>query len=69
MNKADIVTFSYDSFSQRSVPINPVVFRIRTDLSWEQVVLSHIAELPQAQSLNSMRKKNENAELGGEAKI
>eukprot|EP00026_Physarum_polycephalum_P002214 Phypoly_transcript_02219.p1 GENE.Phypoly_transcript_02219~~Phypoly_transcript_02219.p1 ORF type:complete len:905 (+),score=113.90 Phypoly_transcript_02219:198-2912(+) len=52
VQKGDIVTFSYDSYSQRSVPVNPFIFRIRTDLSWEQVIMSHLTELPQAQMLN-----------------
>jgi hypothetical protein len=28
------VTFEYDSFSRNGLPVNPVVYRIRTDMEW-----------------------------------
>lgn len=37
----DIVTFSYDSFARRAVPVNPKISRIRIDISWEHVTHSH----------------------------
>eukprot|EP00026_Physarum_polycephalum_P001298 Phypoly_transcript_01299.p1 GENE.Phypoly_transcript_01299~~Phypoly_transcript_01299.p1 ORF type:complete len:1145 (+),score=200.33 Phypoly_transcript_01299:2-3436(+) len=36
----DVVTISYDINSRREVPTNPKILRIRTDLSWEDVVNS-----------------------------
>lgn len=36
--RGDIVSFSYDNFSQRSLPVNPKILRIRTDVTWENVV-------------------------------
>eukprot|EP00026_Physarum_polycephalum_P002429 Phypoly_transcript_02435.p1 GENE.Phypoly_transcript_02435~~Phypoly_transcript_02435.p1 ORF type:complete len:884 (+),score=75.70 Phypoly_transcript_02435:120-2771(+) len=34
----DIVTFSYEAFARRDVPVNPTIFRIRTDLAWDDLV-------------------------------
>eukprot|EP00026_Physarum_polycephalum_P001092 Phypoly_transcript_01093.p1 GENE.Phypoly_transcript_01093~~Phypoly_transcript_01093.p1 ORF type:complete len:1197 (+),score=192.21 Phypoly_transcript_01093:78-3668(+) len=34
----DIVTFSYNVFSRRSVPVDPFVYRVRHDLIWEDLV-------------------------------
>jgi hypothetical protein len=36
----DIVTFSYDSFARRELPVNPKICRIRTDLQWLDVLSS-----------------------------
>lgn len=38
--KGDIVTFSYEALARRSAPLNPVIHRIRTDISWEDVLSS-----------------------------
>eukprot|EP00026_Physarum_polycephalum_P001387 Phypoly_transcript_01388.p1 GENE.Phypoly_transcript_01388~~Phypoly_transcript_01388.p1 ORF type:complete len:627 (+),score=98.80 Phypoly_transcript_01388:211-1881(+) len=40
----DVVTFSYESNSRRDAPVNPVVYKIRTDLDWEDVVLNYAKE-------------------------
>jgi hypothetical protein len=34
----DVVTFSAENYSKKHVPINPVILRIRSDLSWHNVV-------------------------------
>lgn len=34
----DVVSFSFESHARRDVPVLPSVFRIRTDLSWEDVL-------------------------------
>eukprot|EP00026_Physarum_polycephalum_P001049 Phypoly_transcript_01050.p1 GENE.Phypoly_transcript_01050~~Phypoly_transcript_01050.p1 ORF type:complete len:906 (+),score=142.25 Phypoly_transcript_01050:476-3193(+) len=34
----DIVTFSYEDFSRKASPVNPNIYRIRTDVSWKDVV-------------------------------
>eukprot|EP00026_Physarum_polycephalum_P001003 Phypoly_transcript_01004.p1 GENE.Phypoly_transcript_01004~~Phypoly_transcript_01004.p1 ORF type:complete len:1224 (-),score=188.92 Phypoly_transcript_01004:75-3746(-) len=39
--RGDIVTFTYDSFSRRALPINPKIFRKRSDVTWEEVVMNH----------------------------
>eukprot|EP00026_Physarum_polycephalum_P001164 Phypoly_transcript_01165.p1 GENE.Phypoly_transcript_01165~~Phypoly_transcript_01165.p1 ORF type:complete len:960 (+),score=125.04 Phypoly_transcript_01165:678-3557(+) len=49
--KGDIVTFSYDSYTNRNVPSNPTVYRIRTDVLWEDVVFNFEQNI--AFSLNS----------------
>jgi hypothetical protein len=40
----DVVTFSYNHHSQRHIPANPTVFKIRTDISWEDVVQLYFRE-------------------------
>jgi hypothetical protein len=34
----DVVTFSYETFARRDVPVNPTIFRLRSDLSWDDLV-------------------------------
>ena len=34
----DIVTFSYEDFSRKAAPVSPNIYRIRTDVSWRDVV-------------------------------
>lgn len=33
-----IVTFSYQSYSRREVPVGPKIYRIRTDVTWPEIV-------------------------------
>eukprot|EP00026_Physarum_polycephalum_P004271 Phypoly_transcript_04288.p1 GENE.Phypoly_transcript_04288~~Phypoly_transcript_04288.p1 ORF type:complete len:615 (+),score=69.63 Phypoly_transcript_04288:198-1847(+) len=40
----EIVSFSYETHSRREVPINPLIYRVRTDLVWEDVVLNSFRE-------------------------
>eukprot|EP00026_Physarum_polycephalum_P002112 Phypoly_transcript_02116.p1 GENE.Phypoly_transcript_02116~~Phypoly_transcript_02116.p1 ORF type:complete len:954 (+),score=114.83 Phypoly_transcript_02116:59-2920(+) len=40
----DIVSFSYDSYGRGHAPVNPKVYRIRTDLSWEDVCRNYASE-------------------------
>lgn len=44
LEKGDVVTFAYDDYSRRSLPVNPKVYRIRDDLSWEEVLENYAAE-------------------------
>jgi hypothetical protein len=30
------VTFEYDSFSRTGLPVNPVIYRIRHDIEWQE---------------------------------
>lgn len=48
----EVVTFVYQSFSQRAIPVQPVVVRIRDDVLWEEVVANYIRETPRAHLLN-----------------
>eukprot|EP00026_Physarum_polycephalum_P000339 Phypoly_transcript_00339.p1 GENE.Phypoly_transcript_00339~~Phypoly_transcript_00339.p1 ORF type:complete len:1688 (+),score=210.60 Phypoly_transcript_00339:78-5141(+) len=50
--RGDVVSFSFESFSNRSVPINPEIFRIRQDLTWRDVMLGFLNERPAALFLN-----------------
>lgn len=34
----DIVTFAYDNYSSRSLPIYPKIIRVRKDLTWKDVL-------------------------------
>lgn len=34
----EIVTFSYEKSFQKDIPSNPKIFRVRSDISWEDVV-------------------------------
>lgn len=44
--RGDIVSFAFTNFSRRALPVDPKIYRIRTDLSWEDVIQSHISEPP-----------------------
>jgi hypothetical protein len=37
--EGDVVSFSFDNSSRRALPTNPKLFRIRTDMPWENVLL------------------------------
>ena len=34
----DVVSFSFEIYARRDVPARPIMYRIRTDVSWEDVV-------------------------------
>ena len=40
----DVVTFSYESHSRRDEPVNPKIFRVRADVSWEELMESNARE-------------------------
>jgi hypothetical protein len=46
------VTFTYDRYSRYEVPVNPIIQRIRSDVSWEDVQRDSEENLPQTQVLN-----------------
>lgn len=39
--KGDIVTFTHDSNKRRDIPVNPFVYRIRQDVTWETVISNY----------------------------
>lgn len=55
--RGDVVTFNYESYSRRSVPVNPKIYRIRTDMSWEDVLRAHAKEAPQSQTFTDVSKR------------
>lgn len=40
LNKGDIAMFTYDNYSRYSLPVNPKVYRIRTDITWEEIIFN-----------------------------
>eukprot|EP00026_Physarum_polycephalum_P003023 Phypoly_transcript_03032.p1 GENE.Phypoly_transcript_03032~~Phypoly_transcript_03032.p1 ORF type:complete len:830 (+),score=97.20 Phypoly_transcript_03032:47-2536(+) len=52
LKKGDIVSFFYDNFTRAMLPVNPVVYRIRTDLEWKEVVSDFLRKNPQKKELN-----------------
>jgi signal peptidase I len=53
--RGDIVTFTYETYSRRDVPVNPKLLRVRKDVSWESIVVDHIRSTPQPQPLSGMQ--------------
>jgi hypothetical protein len=41
----DIVSFSSESLARSELPLNPKIFRIRTDVSWVDVLTGYYREL------------------------
>ena len=41
----DVVTVEYESHARREVPVGPRIVRIRTDVSWEDVLRDHASDL------------------------
>ena len=50
------MTFSYDATSRREVPTNPKIFRVRTDIGWDEMVHSYFKE---RQTLGGMMRGGE----------
>jgi hypothetical protein len=46
----DVVSFSSDTTARAEMPVNPKIYRVRTDISWEEVLANHVKE---QQFLNS----------------
>lgn len=42
--RGDIVTFSYDNYSRLSLPVHPILQRVRSDLSWDHILSQHEKE-------------------------
>eukprot|EP00026_Physarum_polycephalum_P000399 Phypoly_transcript_00400.p1 GENE.Phypoly_transcript_00400~~Phypoly_transcript_00400.p1 ORF type:complete len:1105 (+),score=129.94 Phypoly_transcript_00400:31-3345(+) len=55
--KGEIVSFAFDNFSRRSVPVNPRILRQRTDVSWDDLVRD-FRNSSQARELNDVSVKN-----------
>eukprot|EP00026_Physarum_polycephalum_P003064 Phypoly_transcript_03073.p1 GENE.Phypoly_transcript_03073~~Phypoly_transcript_03073.p1 ORF type:complete len:492 (+),score=39.24 Phypoly_transcript_03073:901-2376(+) len=36
--RGDVVSFSYDSYSRRALPVNPKILCVRLDINWDQVI-------------------------------
>ena len=51
LREGDVVMFTYDNYSRYAVPINPRIYRVRTDVTWEHVVHNYHKDT-QMQQLN-----------------
>ena len=40
----DVVTFSFDSYARRDLPVNHKIYRVRTDISWDDVQHNYAKE-------------------------
>ena len=58
--KGDVVTFSYDDYSRKALPVNPTIFQIRQDLAWDDVVRNFLREAREMQFLNSTPRREGN---------
>jgi hypothetical protein len=68
--KGDVVTFSFESFSRSPIPVRPKIFRIRTDVLWEDIVRTDIKDSSKARSgtnhkKTKIKKCNEKRECSG----
>eukprot|EP00026_Physarum_polycephalum_P001261 Phypoly_transcript_01262.p1 GENE.Phypoly_transcript_01262~~Phypoly_transcript_01262.p1 ORF type:complete len:970 (+),score=114.54 Phypoly_transcript_01262:138-3047(+) len=44
LSVGDVVSFSYENYARRDLPMNAKIYRIRTDISWPEVVYSSVKE-------------------------
>ena len=42
--KGDVVTFSFETYSRNPIPVRPKIFRVRTDVFWEDIVRTHVKD-------------------------
>ena len=54
--KGEVVTFSYENYSRRELPVNPKLLRVRKDVSWEEILADHTLSTPHSQSLSGMKR-------------
>lgn len=40
----EVVSFFYETNARREKPVNPRVYRVRADISWEEVVYNFVEE-------------------------
>ncbi len=50
----DVVSFSFRNFSNKGIPADPKIFRIRKDISWETVVGEYYKEMSKSLSANGL---------------
>ena len=49
VKEGEVVTFSYEISARRELPVNPIVSKIRRDVTWEDVLKSHFIDLKMKQ--------------------
>ena len=50
--KGDVVTFTYDNYTTKSVPLNPRISRIRTDMTWEEAIFNFEQQISDSAATN-----------------
>ena len=60
----DVVTFSYENRPQSPLPVNPVIIRLRTDVSWKDILHLHFKE--QRHGMKDEKRKNKKREKEGQ---
>lgn len=50
----DVVTFTYENYSTAAVPVNPELYRIRRDMTWEDVIRNYATSDRQHAVLSGM---------------
>lgn len=54
LQKGDIVTFAYESWTRKTLPTNPKIFRIRKDVLWDHILNQFEKKSEKEQFLNCM---------------
>eukprot|EP00026_Physarum_polycephalum_P000635 Phypoly_transcript_00636.p1 GENE.Phypoly_transcript_00636~~Phypoly_transcript_00636.p1 ORF type:complete len:901 (-),score=99.66 Phypoly_transcript_00636:59-2761(-) len=55
LQEGEIVSFSYQNYSRHAIPVDPKIYRIRSDVSWEDVVRNFSRE--NQSSLNELSQR------------
>lgn len=54
LRKGNVVSFSFENYTRNSAPVNPKVYRIREDISWEEVISNHLREIQNTDALSGI---------------
>ena len=63
MQKGDIVTYSFDGFTQEGAPLNPVIKRTRNDVTWEDVLMNNSTIITPHASSMLIKKVQKNTKV------
>lgn len=61
----DVVSFSFERHAQFDVPVNPKIFRVRYDVSWQDVVYNSYRETQYRAEIRLQQGKNVLKAIGG----
>jgi hypothetical protein len=50
----DVVTYSFRNYAKTYPPVGVTIERVRSDISWKDVILSYLKDAQKPQELNSM---------------
>lgn len=54
VQRGDVVSFSYERYSRHAIPTAPSLFRIRHDLTWQDILHDFASYSSHPQALNGM---------------